>query len=187
MTTPGSYMELSPTTNHTRPAHVWQVLLQRSSLADISQRLCWKKRPQIHLCRISWVAAGQFRQALQSKCLLQPAPFTVGRQALSVCHHGNLKHIALTVAGSPKNTIWTDFESVCDCEFTGFNRCFCCNTQMAHQRCGATRLELHVLPRHHLSCLLSACLLCPPRRPSAFLNPAVSCLGVCCISDNSTP
>lgn len=97
MTTPGSYMELNPTTNHTRPAHVWQVLLQHSSLPEISQRLRWKTRTPIHLCRISWVAAGQFRQALQSKCLLQPAPFTVGRQALSVCHHGNLKHIALAV------------------------------------------------------------------------------------------
>lgn len=31
MTALGSYMELSPTTNHARPAHVWQVLLQHSS------------------------------------------------------------------------------------------------------------------------------------------------------------
>lgn len=157
------------------------------STAACRKSLCGsagKKRTRIHLCRISWVAAGIFLQALQSKCLLQPAPFTVGRQALSVCHHGNLKHIALTVAGSPEiqsGRILSQCVIVNSPALTGASAAI---HQMVHQCCGATRLELHVLPRHHLSCLLSACLLCPPRRPSAFLSPAVSCLGVCCISDN---
>lgn len=128
MTTPGSYMELNPTTNHTRPAHVWQVLLQHSSLPEISQRLRWKTRTPIHLCRISWVAAGQFRQAIAKQM----------SAAIRTFHSGEASFVCLSPwkpqaysAGSPlksRNTIWTDFESVCDCEFTGFNRGFCCNT-----------------------------------------------------------
>lgn len=94
------WAQLSPTTNHTRPTHVWQVLLQLSGLAEISESALEgrKRRNQIHVWSISLVSAQQFWQAFPHECLLQVHLSQWG--CSFVCNHGNLKHIMLILAGS---------------------------------------------------------------------------------------